>query len=135
MIRFHVSESGLAPGRAQHSGEELLKYLARLIGLFAIIAVAPARGEAPANQGPAQKQDKAQAGSQLQTPLNGKQQPTITSPLIAQTVNVGQTATFTVAATGADSYQWRKSGANVAGATSASYTTPATVIKTWRLCG
>jgi beta-galactosidase len=105
----------------------LLKYLACLIGLFAIIAVAPARGEAPANQAPAQ-QDKAQAGSQeLQTPPDGKQQPTLTSPPVAQTVNVGQTATFTVAAIGAISYQWRKSGVNVAGATSASYTTPATV--------
>lgn len=39
----------------------------------------------------------------------------------------GQTATFTVAATanGTLSYQWQKNGADLAGATSASYTTPA----------
>jgi hypothetical protein len=45
-----------------------------------------------------------------------------------QTVNVGQTATFSVAATGTGtlSYQWKKSGTAIGGATSASYTTPAT---------
>jgi hypothetical protein len=106
----------------------LLKYLACLIGLFAIIAVAAARGEAPANQAPAQ-QDKAQAGSQeLQTPPDGKQQPTITSPPVAQTVNVGQTASFAVTATGADlHYQWTKNRDNIVDAQSPSYTTPPTV--------
>jgi hypothetical protein len=55
--------------------------------------------------------------------------PTITTQPASQTVNAGQTATFTVVATGspAPTYQWRRNGANVAGATSASYTTPATV--------
>jgi len=45
-----------------------------------------------------------------------------------QTVNVGQAATFTVVATGAPplSYQWQKNQVNIAGATSPSYTTPAT---------
>jgi Ig-like domain-containing protein/immunoglobulin I-set domain protein len=44
-----------------------------------------------------------------------------------QTVNVGQTATFTVTATGTGpfSYQWYVNGTAVTGATSASYTTPA----------
>jgi len=39
----------------------------------------------------------------------------------------GQTASFSVAATGTAplSYQWQKNGANIAGATSAGYTTPA----------
>jgi len=43
-------------------------------------------------------------------------------------VAVGQTATFTVTATGTAplTYQWRKNGTAIAGATSASYTTPAT---------
>ncbi len=47
---------------------------------------------------------------------------------VSQTVNVGQTATFTVSATGAMplTYQWQKNGANIPGATSATYTTPAT---------
>src|SRR5204863_5565687 len=44
-----------------------------------------------------------------------------------QTVTAGQTATFTVVASGTAplSYQWQKNGANIAGAASASYTTPA----------
>jgi hypothetical protein len=56
--------------------------------------------------------------------------PTITTQPANQTVTVGQTATFSVTATGTAplSYQWQKNGTNIAGATSASYTTPATVI-------
>jgi hypothetical protein len=54
--------------------------------------------------------------------------PTITTPPVNQTVTAGQTATFTVVAAGTAplSYQWQKHGANIAGATAASYTTPAT---------
>ena len=54
--------------------------------------------------------------------------PTITTQPTNQTVTAGQAATFTVVATGTAplSYQWKKSGANIAGATSASYITPAT---------
>ena len=54
--------------------------------------------------------------------------PSITMQPANQTVNVGQMATFTVAATGTSplSYQWQKNQVNIAGATSASYTTPAT---------
>ena len=54
--------------------------------------------------------------------------PTITTQPANQTVTLGQTATFTVVATGAAplSYQWQKSGTAISGATSATYTTPAT---------
>src|SRR6516165_900109 len=54
--------------------------------------------------------------------------PTITSQPVNQTVTAGQTATFTVAATGTAplSYQWQKNGANISGATSSSYSTAAT---------
>src|SRR6266568_3479289 len=54
--------------------------------------------------------------------------PAITSQPGNQTVTAGQTATFTVAATGTAplSYQWQKNGANITGATAAGYTTPAT---------
>lgn len=54
--------------------------------------------------------------------------PTITTEPLNQTVNVGQTATFSVTATGTASlnYQWQKNSANISGATAASYTTPAT---------
>jgi hypothetical protein len=54
--------------------------------------------------------------------------PTITTQPGNQTVTAGQTATFTVVAAGTAplSYQWQKNGANIAGATSASYATPVT---------
>ena len=48
----------------------------------------------------------------------------------AQTTYASQTATFSVTATGTAplSYQWKKNGSDIAGATSSTYTTPATVI-------
>jgi hypothetical protein len=54
--------------------------------------------------------------------------PSITTQPANQTVTAGQTATFTVVATGTAplSYQWQKGTTNISGATSASYTTPAT---------
>ena len=54
--------------------------------------------------------------------------PAITTQPAAQTVTAGQTATFTVQATGTPTlrYQWKKGGTNIDGATSSSYTTPAT---------
>jgi len=54
--------------------------------------------------------------------------PTITTQPGNQTVTAGQTATFTVVAAGTAplGYQWQKNGANIAGATSTSYTTPVT---------
>ncbi|ADO69563.1 discoidin domain-containing protein [Stigmatella aurantiaca] len=56
--------------------------------------------------------------------------PTITTQPTSKTVAVGQTATFSVAATGAGTltYQWRKNGAAIAGATATSYTTPAATV-------
>ena len=70
--------------------------------------------------------------SSVSTPASGGDPkptiPTITSQPVAQTVTVGQSATFGVTAAGTAplSYQWQKNGANINGATSASYTTPAT---------
>lgn len=54
--------------------------------------------------------------------------PTISSQPASQTVATGQTATFSVTATGTGTltYQWKKNGTAISGATSASYTTPAT---------
>ncbi len=54
--------------------------------------------------------------------------PVITQQPSNQTVTVGQTATFSVAATGTAplSYQWEKGTTPISGATAASYTTPAT---------
>ncbi len=54
--------------------------------------------------------------------------PTITAQPAAQNVAVGQSASFFVTAAGSAplSYQWQQSNSNISGATSASYTTPAT---------
>src|SRR6185312_14404502 len=54
--------------------------------------------------------------------------PTISSQPTNQTVVAGQTATFSVTASGTGplTYQWKKSGTAISGATSASYTTAAT---------
>ena len=54
--------------------------------------------------------------------------PTITTQPSSQTVTAGLTATFTVVASGSGTltYQWQDGGTNIAGATGASYTTPAT---------
>ncbi len=59
---------------------------------------------------------------------NGSVTPYITTQPGNQVVTSGQTATFSVSANGAAplSYQWQKNGANISGATSPSYTTPAT---------
>ncbi len=50
--------------------------------------------------------------------------PAITTQPASQTVTAGGSATFSVTATGtpAPTYQWQKAGANIAGATGASYT-------------
>ncbi len=55
--------------------------------------------------------------------------PSITTQPSNKTVTVGQTATFSVVAAGTAplTYQWQKNNLNISGATSASYTTPATV--------
>ena len=53
--------------------------------------------------------------------------PTINTQPAAQSVTAPATATFTVAASGTSlAFQWTKNGTAISGATSASYTTPAT---------
>jgi hypothetical protein len=56
--------------------------------------------------------------------------PSIVTQPASQTVNAGQTATFSVVAQGAAplSYQWQKNGANISGANAASYITPTTTL-------
>ncbi|MGD0907851.1 MAG: choice-of-anchor D domain-containing protein, partial [Candidatus Acidiferrales bacterium] len=56
--------------------------------------------------------------------------PSITTQVASQTVTVGQTATFSVAASSESplSYQWQKNGTAISGATATTYTTPATAI-------
>ena len=65
-------------------------------------------------------------GSDSSTPAAAKSPPVLTSQPASATVLTSDTVTFTVVATGANlSYQWQKNGADIAGATSANYTTPA----------
>ena len=55
--------------------------------------------------------------------------PDISTQPADQSVTEGQTATFSVTATGTAplTYQWKKGGTDISGATSSTYTTPATV--------
>jgi hypothetical protein len=59
---------------------------------------------------------------------SGGSKPSIMSQPTAQTVTAGQSASFSVMAAGTAplSYQWQKKGTNISGASSASYSTPAT---------
>ena len=56
--------------------------------------------------------------------------PAIITQPVDQTVDLGQTATFSVAAAGTApiTYQWQKNGTNITGATGATYTTPVTTL-------
>ncbi len=56
--------------------------------------------------------------------------PTITTQPANQTVTAGQTATFSVVASGTAplSYQWQMNGSNIPSATAANYTTPVTAV-------
>jgi parallel beta-helix repeat protein len=56
--------------------------------------------------------------------------PTLSSQPVNASVTVGESATFAVTATGgaALSYQWQQNSVNISGATSSSYSTPATTV-------
>src|SRR6202035_4279517 len=66
----------------------------------------------------------ATSASQRTTHANSA--PSIITQPTSQTINGGQTATFSVTASGTAplSYQWEKNGGAISGATSSSYTTP-----------
>ena len=72
------------------------------------------------------------AGTVTSSPasLTVTEAPVITTQPTAQTVTAGQTATFSVTATGTAplGYQWKKGGTDISGATSSTYTTDATVV-------
>ncbi|CAB4159901.1 Fibronectin type III [uncultured Caudovirales phage] len=69
------------------------------------------------------------AASNSVTPAAPGTAPSITVQPANQTVTAGATATFSVTATGSGlTYQWRRNGTNISGATSSSYTTPATTV-------
>jgi hypothetical protein len=62
--------------------------------------------------------------------VNAFARPAITAHPVNKTVQLGQTALFTITASGSPTltYQWQKNGVNIAGATLWYYFTPATVI-------
>ncbi len=68
-------------------------------------------------------------GSQPSTKIVSAAAPSILTQPASLAVTVGQTATFAVTAAGTTplSYQWQRGATAITGATSASYTTPATV--------
>lgn len=69
-------------------------------------------------------------GSGSGAPPSSATAPAITSQPASLTVKAGQTANFTVVASGTAplTYQWQKDGAAVAGATASTYTTPPTTV-------
>jgi hypothetical protein len=71
----------------------------------------------------------ATSNSATLTVTSGNTPPNVTSNPVDQTVQAGATASFAVSATGTSplAYQWQKNNANIGGATSSNYTTPATV--------
>jgi hypothetical protein len=81
-------------------------------------------GYNPIAQDPTDKTGADSGGVTLnlsQTPT-GAAIPVITAQPVGVTVTTGGTASFTVTATGATSYQWQFNGNNISGATSATYT-------------
>jgi hypothetical protein len=69
-------------------------------------------------------------GAALKAPTPTPTPPSITTQPAGQTVTEGETALFTVTATGTTplTYQWKKNGVNISGATDASYITPPTTM-------
>ena len=67
---------------------------------------------------------RGSTGVVVRITFTGSQAPAITQHPASQTVSVGQSASFTVAASGAPplSYQWQRNGTPIGGATSATYT-------------
>jgi hypothetical protein len=63
-------------------------------------------------------------GAVMRVQFTGNQAPSITSHPASQTVSVGQSATFSVGASGTPplSYQWQRNAVDIAGATSSTYT-------------
>jgi hypothetical protein len=67
------------------------------------------------------------SGAPTSQPVPQVTAPAISNQPVDQSIPMGLTATFSVTATGSSlQYQWAKNGAAIAGATSSTYTTPAT---------
>jgi hypothetical protein len=93
--------------------DPLLKTIALAVGLAEVFFLAGCGG--------------ASSGA---TSTNQQAAPAIVSQPASQAVLAGQTATFNVVASGTQplTYQWQANSVTIAGATNASYTTPATTV-------
>jgi len=116
--RTAASRLGDARGEAGARNRSTLNHRALsagLVGLVVILGLLGLSGCAGGFQGASSKALGAEA-------------PTVTQPA-NQTVTVGQTATFSVTASGTGplTYQWYKNGVAISGATSSTYTTAPTV--------
>ena len=99
---------------------QIEKPVAALAGCIAIALSACGGSSSSSSSG------SSGGGGAIDPPLTA---PTISAPAENQSVVKGETATFKVVATGsALTYQWKKNGTDISGATSSSYTTPATTI-------
>ena len=97
----------------------LRRPVAALAGCIAI-ALSACGGSSSSSSG------SSGGGGAIDPPLTA---PTISAQAENQSVVKGETATFKVVATGsALTYQWKKNGTDISGATSSSYTTPPTNI-------
>jgi hypothetical protein len=120
-----VTLSGAASATTTANGSGAYTFTGLASGSYAVTPSNAGYTFAPANQ-------NVTAGTTDLTGVNFTASGTVVAPTIttqpaSQTVTAGQTATFSVVASGTAplSYQWQKNGATIAGATSASYTTPA----------
>lgn len=73
---------------------------------------------------------RGSTGVVVRVTFTGSQAPSITQHPAARTVSAGQSASFTVGASGAPplSYQWQRNGVAIGGATSATYTLPSATL-------
>jgi glucose/arabinose dehydrogenase len=73
---------------------------------------------------------RGSSGVVVRIDFTGSQAPAITQHPANRTVSVGQSASFTVGASGAPplSYQWQRGGTPISGATSATYVLPTTTL-------
>jgi Immunoglobulin I-set domain len=108
----HNRRPGQAMGLPIHRWNNPWGWAAFLIVLLGVFSLSGCSGLADANT--------SRAGA-------ASASPTFTTQPVSQDITVGQSATFSMTAGGTSplSYQWKKNGAAISGATSSSYTTPA----------
>jgi hypothetical protein len=130
--RIKIVNVAVSTAQFSYSGPSVPVFLDRGQSMSAYVTFLPSAAQAyndalifTSNNSSAVSVSLSGTGIQVQTTALP---PTITMQPASQTVTAGQTATFSVAATGTAplAYQWKKNGTAISGATSSTYTTPAT---------